>query len=53
MKYARPPWPIGIYDKFSETAKALGYEKRGSRWKMLTLLLDYASLHPDFFRNRE
>lgn len=52
MKYARPPWPRDIYKKFGDTAKLLDYEKRGSRWEMMDLLLDYAAMHPDFFRNR-
>lgn len=49
MKYNRPPWPQSTYRKFSEVAKALGYEKRGTRWRMLERLLEYAKEHPNLF----
>lgn len=42
MKYSRPPWPKGIYPKFSEVAEELGYKKRGTRWLLLDKLLDFA-----------
>jgi len=52
MIYSRPPFPVALYKKFRETAAALGYAKRGTCWKLLDMLLDYAILHPDLFRNR-
>lgn len=50
MKYNRPPWPPALYQKFSETAKELGYEKKGTRWKLLERLLEYSKVHSDLFR---
>ena len=50
MKYNRPPWPPELYKKFSETAKELGYEKKGTRWKLLERLLEYAKLHKELFK---
>jgi hypothetical protein len=52
MKYARPPFPVSLFSRFCKTAIKLGYTVRGHRWKLLDLLLDYAELHPDFFRKR-
>lgn len=52
MKYARPPFPHSLFAKFTALATALGWGKRGDRWKMLELLLDYADLHPSLFRKR-
>ena len=49
MKYNRPPWPQNVYENFSQTAKTLGYEKRGTRWKFLIRLLEYAKEHPNLF----
>lgn len=52
MKYSRPPWPQDTYKKFSDVAAELGYEKKGSRWKLLDFLLDYARDNKTIFRKR-
>lgn len=52
MKYARPPFPHGLYAKFRERAAKLGWDERGEPWKFLDILLDYADLHPHPFRKR-
>ena len=52
MKYARPPFPIWLFQKFCALAKKLGWLIRGERWKFLDLMLDHAAAHPDLFRKR-
>ncbi len=52
MNYSRPPFPRPLFARFNKTAKSLGYTIRGHRWKLIDLMLDYAEMHPDFFRKR-
>lgn len=52
MNYARPPFPIPLFRKFCDLARKLGYTVRGQRWKLLDMLLDYASEHPSTFKKR-
>lgn len=52
MTYSRPPFPRPLFARFNKVAKALGYGKRGDRWKLLDLLFAYAEAHSDLFRHR-
>ena len=52
MKYSRAPFPRPLFALFNELAKALGYDKRGERWKLLYLLFTYAASNSDLFRKR-
>ena len=44
--------PGHIYARIMGTCRALGYAKRGERWKLLDMLLAYAETHSDLFRKR-
>ena len=50
--YSRPPFPADLYRKFRDSSAALGWDKRGEKWKFLDLLLAYAEEHSDIFRKR-
>lgn len=52
MKYARPPFPVLLWQKFCRIAPLLGYSVRGQKWQLLDFLLDYAETHPNLFRKR-
>lgn len=52
MIYARPPFPVALFQKFCRVARLLGYVVRGHRWQLLDLMLDHAEAHPDLFRKR-
>ena len=52
MKYSRAPFPRPLFARFNKVAQALGYGKRGHRWKLLDLLFAYAETHSDLFRKR-
>lgn len=52
MNYSRPPFPRSLYRKFCDAATSLGYEKRGEKWKLLDLILEYAKEHSAIFRKR-
>ncbi len=52
MSYSRPPFPRQLFARFCKLALALGYSKRGQKWKLLDLLLAYAERHDELFRKR-
>jgi hypothetical protein len=52
MKYARPPFPPDLYDRFATLAKQLGYTVPGHKWRLLEILLDHAAENPDSFKAR-
>ena len=52
MKYARPPFPPALWQKFCRIAVLTGHVVRGQKWHMLDRALDYIELHPDLFCKR-
>lgn len=52
MKYARPPFPIPLWQKFCRIATLAGYLKRGQKWILLDMALDYVEAHLTLFRKR-
>lgn len=52
MTYSRPPFPRALYRKFCDVASSLGYGKRGDKWKLLDVILEYTREHAAIFRKR-
>lgn len=52
MDYRKVSFPHSLFAKFAALSAKLGWGKRGDRWKMLDILLDYASEHESIFRKR-
>lgn len=52
MSYSRPPFPRHLYQKFCALSAKLGWSKRGEKWKVLDMALDYMNEHPSLFRKR-
>jgi len=52
MKYARPPFPIPLYERFKAVSNKLRWDGIGQKWELLERLLDYAEENPSLFAKR-
>jgi len=49
MDYRKWSVPADVAKQINQTCAALGYDKRGLRWNLLTRLVAYAKEHPSLF----
>ena len=52
VPYRKWSVPVQLAKRIESVSKALGYEKRGPRWKLLELLVEYAAEHKAIIRRR-